>query len=103
MAQYNIIAANENYTIVSDYEAIYRTSEKYQTEAQLEQELIKTLTEQGYEYLAIHTEKDLVDNLRVQLQRLNDYTFTDSEWERFFNDVIANPNEGIEAKPAKIQ
>ena len=103
MAQYNIIAENENYTIVSDYQAVYRTSEKYQTEAQLEQELIKNLTEQGYEYLAIHTEKDLVDNLRVQLQRLNDYTFTDSEWERFFNDVIANPNEGIEAKTAKIQ
>ena len=103
MAQYNIIAENENYTIVSDYEAVYRTSEKYQTEAQLEQELIKNLTEQGYEYLAIHTEKDLVDNLRVQLQRLNDYTFTDSEWKRFFNDVLANQNEGIEAKTTKIQ
>ena len=103
MAQYNIIAENENYTIVSDYQSAYRTSEKYQTEAQLEQELIKNLTEQGYDYLPIHTEKDLVDNLRVQLQRLNDYTFTDSEWERFFNDVIANQNEGIEAKTAKIQ
>ena len=103
MGQYNIIAENENYTIVSDYQAVYRTSEKYQTEAQLEQELIKNLTEQGYDYLAIHKEQDLVDNLRVQLQRLNDYTFTDSEWERFFNDVIANQNEGIEAKTAKIQ
>ena len=101
---YNIIAENENYTIVSDYQAIYRkSSDKYQTEAQLEKELIKTLTEQGYEYLAIHTEQDLVDNLRVQLQRLNDYTFTDSEWKRFFNDVIANQNEGIEAKTTKIQ
>ena len=103
MAQYNIIAENENYTIVSDYEAVYRTSEKYQTEAQLEQELIKNLTEQGYDYLPIHKEQDLVDNLRVQLQRLNDYTFTDSEWKRFFNDVIANQNEGIEAKTTKIQ
>ena len=103
MAQYNIIAENDDYTIVSDYEAAYRTSEKYQTEAQLERDLIKALTEQGYEYLNIHTEQDLVENLRVQLQRLNDYTFTDSEWQRFFNDVIANPNEGIEAKTAKIQ
>ena len=103
MAQYNIIAENEDYTIVSDYEAVYRTSEKYQTEAQLEKDLIKTLTEQGYDYLPIHKEQDLVDNLRVQLQRLNDYTFTDSEWKRFFNDVIANQNEGIEAKTTKIQ
>lgn len=100
---YNIIAENENYTIVSDYQAIYRKSDKYQTEAQLEKELIKTLTEQGYDYLSIHKEQDLVDNLRVQLQRLNDYTFTDSEWKRFFNDVIANQNEGIEAKTTKIQ
>ncbi|MBR5249229.1 MAG: type I restriction endonuclease subunit R [Bacteroidales bacterium] len=103
MGQYNIIAENENYTIVSDYQAIYRKSDKYQTEAQLEKEFIKTLTEQGYDYLQIHTEQDLVDNLRVQLQRLNDYIFTDSEWKRFFNDVIANQNEGIEAKTTKIQ
>ena len=103
MAQYNIIAENEDYTIVSDYQTIYRKSDKYQTEAQLEQDLIKTLTEQGYDYLPIHKEQDLVDNLRVQLQRLNDYTFTDSEWKRFFNDVIANQNEGIEAKTTKIQ
>ncbi len=100
---YNIIAENENYTIVSDYQAIYRRSDKYQTEAQLEKEFIKTLTEQGYDYLQIHKEQDLVDNLRVQLQKLNDYTFTDSEWKRFFNDVIANQNEGIEAKTTKIQ
>lgn len=100
---YNIIAENEDYTIVSDYGAIYRKSDKYQSEAQLEKELIKTLTEQGYDYLPIHKEQDLVDNLRVQLQRLNDYTFTDSEWKRFFNDVIANQNEGIEAKTTKIQ
>ena len=100
---YNIIAENENYTIVSDYQAICRKSDKYQTEAQLEKELIKTLTEQGYDYLPIHKEKDLVENLRMQLQKLNNYTFTDGEWERFFNDVIANPNEGIEAKTTKIQ
>ena len=100
---YNIIAENEDYTIVSDYQATYRKSDKYQTEAQLEKELIKTLTEQGYDYLPIHKEQDLVDNLRVQLQKLNDYTFTDSEWKRFFNDVIANQNEGIEAKTTKIQ
>jgi type I restriction enzyme R subunit len=103
MAQYNIIAENENYTIVSDYQAVYRTSEKYQTEAQLEQELIKTLTEQGYDYLAIHKEQDLVDNLRVQLQRLNDYTFTDSEWKRFFNDVIANQNEASRRRPPRYR
>lgn len=103
MAQYDIIVENEEYTVVSEYEAEYRSVDKYQSEAQLEKDFIKTLTEQGYEYLPIHEEKDLVENLRVQLQRLNDYTFSDAEWERFFNDNLANKNDDIVAKTSKIQ
>ena len=98
MTQYNIIAENEQYTVVSEYESRYGAPDQYQSEAALEKEFIKTLTEQRYEYLPIHTEKDLVDNLRMQLERLNHYTFTDSEWERFFNENIANKNDDIEAK-----
>ena len=103
MTQYNIIAENEEYTVVSEYETVYGAPDQYQSEAALEKDFIKTLTEQGYEYLPIHEEKDLVDNLRVQLERLNNYTFTDDEWERFFNESIANKNDGIEAKTSKIQ
>ena len=103
MTQYNIIAENEEYTVVSEYQAEYGKPDKYQSEAALEKDFIKTLTEQGYEYLPIHTEKDLVDNLRAQLQKLNNYTFTDAEWERFFNENIANKNDDIEAKTTKIQ
>ena len=103
MTQYNIIAENEEYTVVSEYRAEYGKPDKYQSEAALEKDFIKTLTEQGYEYLPIHEEKDLVNNLRVQLERLNNYTFTDGEWERFFNESIANKNDGIEAKTTKIQ
>ncbi|MCR5550503.1 MAG: type I restriction endonuclease subunit R [Bacteroidales bacterium] len=103
MVQYNIIAENEEYTVVSEYQAEYGRTDKYQSEAALEKDFIKTLTEQGYEYLPIHEEKDLVDNLRTQLKRLNHYAFTDSEWERFFNENIANKNDGIEAKTTKIQ
>ena len=103
MVQYNIIAENEEYTVVSEYQAEYGKPDKYQSEAMLEKDFIKTLTEQGYEYLPIHEEKDLVDNLRKQLERLNNYTFTDGEWERFFNENIANKNDDIEAKTTKIQ
>ncbi len=103
MTQYNIIAEQEEYTVVSEYEAGYGKTDQYQSEAALEKDFIKTLTEQGYEYLPIHEEKDLVENLRVQLQKLNDYTFTDGEWERFFNENIANKNDDIVAKTAKIQ
>ncbi|MBP9995045.1 MAG: type I restriction endonuclease subunit R [bacterium] len=103
MTQYNIITEQEEYTVVSEYEAGYGKTDQYQSEAALEKDFIKTLTEQGYEYLPIHEEKDLVENLRVQLQKLNDYTFTDGEWERFFNENIANKNDDIVAKTAKIQ
>ena len=61
------------------------------------------LTVQGYEYLTIHDEAALVANLRRQLELLNDYTFSDAEWERFFKDCIASANEGIMEKTRKIQ
>ena len=61
------------------------------------------LCEQGYTYLPIHSEADLIANLRVRLEELNKYKFSDTEWERFFKTSIANPNEHIAEKTAKIQ
>lgn len=103
MTQYNIIAESAEYTVVSEYEHAVSTSEAYQSEAELEKEFIRLLTEQGYEYLPIHTEADLISNLRTCLEKLNDYHFTDNEWEHFFNECIANKNDDIVAKTARIQ
>lgn len=103
MAQYNIIAESAEYTVVSEYEHAVSTSEAYQSEAELEKEFIRLLGEQGYEYLPIHTEADLVSNLRTSLEKLNGYHFTDNEWEHFFNECIANKNDDIVAKTARIQ
>ncbi len=103
MTQYNIIAESAEYTVVSEYEHAVSTSEAYQSEAELEKEFIRLLTEQGYEYLPIHTEADLVSNLRACLEKLNGYHFTDNEWEHFFNECIANKNDDIVAKTARIQ
>lgn len=103
MSQYNIIAESAEYTVVSEYEHAVSTSEAYQSEAELEKEFIRLLGEQGYEYLPIHTEADLVSNLRTRLEKLNDYRFTDNEWEHFFNECIANKNDDIVAKTARIQ
>ena len=103
MSQYNIIAESQEYTVVSEYEHAVSTSEAYQSEADLEREFIRLLTEQGYEYLPIHTEADLISNLRTQLEKLNNYHFTDNEWEQFFNTCIANKNDDIVAKTTKIQ
>ena len=103
MSQYNIIAESTEYTVVSEYEHAVSTSEAYQSEAELEKEFIRLLTEQGYEYLPIHTEADLISNLRTCLEKLNGYHFTDNEWEHFFNECIANKNDDIVAKTARIQ
>ena len=104
MSIYNIVASTDEVTVVAEYSAEYDArSEKYQSEAELEQEFIRQLTSQGYEYLPIHNEAALITNLRKQLEMLNDFAFTDSEWERFFAECIANPNEGIVEKTRKIQ
>jgi len=104
MSFYNIVASTDEATVVAEYTAEYRVrSEKYQSEAELEREFIRQLTSQGYEYLEIHNEKALIENLRKQLEVLNDFTFTDNEWERFFTECLANTNEGIVEKTRKIQ
>ena len=104
MSTYNIVASTDEATVVAEYAAEYSVrSEKHQSEAELEGELIRLLTGQGYEYLAIHNEAALVANLRRQLELLNDYTFSDGEWNRFFAECLASANEGIVEKTKKIQ
>ena len=103
MSQFNIIAATTENTVVTSYEPVKNRSDSYQGETALEREFIHMLTQQGYEYLPIHQEADLIANLRRQLELLNDYSFSDSEWEQFFSDAIANPNEHIVEKTRKIQ
>ena len=103
MTSFNIIAATTENTVVTSYEPVAKRSDSYQSEAALEREFIQMLTQQGYEYLPIHHEADLIANLRLQLEALNGYQFTDSEWEQFFTGAIANPNEHIVEKTRKIQ
>ena len=103
MSKYNVVMEMSNSTVVTEYEPLKRKSDSYQSEAALEQEFIRMLTEQGYDYLEIHEQDTLIKNLRNQLELLNNYKFSDSEWERFFNNNIANNNDGIVEKTRKIQ
>ena len=103
MSYFNIVAQTNENTVVTEYESVTKRSDAYQSEAELEKEFIRLLTEQGYEYLHIHTEAELIANLRKKLEEVNGYTFTDSEWKRFFGEAIANSNEGIAEKTRKIQ
>ena len=58
MSYFNIVAETSKSTVVAEYEPVKKRSDNYQSEAALEQEFIRLLCEQGYEYLPIHTEKD---------------------------------------------
>lgn len=103
MSYFNIVAQTNENTVVTEYEPVMKRSDSYQSEAALENEFIHMLEEQGYEYLSLHTEDKLVINLRKQLEKLNNYSFTEKEWKRFLVESIANPNEGIKEKTRKIQ
>ncbi len=103
MPYFNIVAQTTENTVVTEYEPVKTRSGNYQSEAALEKEFIRMLTEQGYEYLKIHNEKDLIANLRDQLEKLNNYNFSETEWDRFFKNSISNQNEGIVEKTRKIQ
>ena len=103
MPYFNIVAETNQNTVVTEYEPVKARSESYESEAALEKEFIRLLGEQGYTYLPIHSEAELIANLRERLEELNKYKFSDTEWERFFTSVIANPNEHIVEKTAKIQ
>ena len=103
MPYFNIVAQTNENTVVTEYEPVKVKSDSYQSEAELEKDFIRMLQEQGYEYLQIHTEADLIVNLRAKLEALNNYSFSNSEWDFFFKNAIANQNEGIEDKARKIQ
>lgn len=103
MAFYNIVAQSSECTVVTEYKSQKVRSDAYQSEAELEKEFIKLLQEQGYDYLPITTEKDLIINLRTKIEELNNFKFSDDEWERFFSEELANANDGIAEKTSKIQ
>ena len=103
MNSIGLISENDNSTVLAEYQGLNRNETFYQSEDALEKELIKTLQEQGYEYLNINNENDLIINLRKQLEKLNNYHFSDGEWDSFFTNVIANKNDYIIEKTRLIQ
>ena len=103
MSSIGLISENDNSTVLAEYTGLNRVATSFQSEDALEKELIKTLVEQGYERLNINSEDELILNLRRQLEKLNNYHFTDGEWDSFFTKVIANKNDYIIEKTRLIQ
>lgn len=102
---YNMVAQNSESTVMAQYvrDTNMIRDSSYQSEDDLEKAFIKQLQSQAYEYISIKSEKDLIANLRHQLEKLNDFTFTNSEWDRFFTSQLANPNQSIVEKTLTIQ
>lgn len=103
MSEFNIIAQANESTVVAEYAPEPSRNHEYQSEADLEKQFIKDLQGLGYTYLDIHQEKDLLDNLKLQLEKLNHTTFSQKEWEQLYNTKISNNNMGIKEKTRIIQ
>lgn len=101
--KYDPIAVSAESTVVSEYFADPFTATAYQTEADLEREMVRLLQGQAYEYLPIASEAQLIGNLRTQLEVLNSFKFSDGEWERFFSTKLASQKDGIVEKTFRVQ
>ncbi|MCW0386828.1 Type I restriction enzyme EcoR124II R protein [Xanthomonas sacchari] len=100
---YKTIAESRNFIVLDQYTREWKVAESYQSESDLERELIQDLVNQGYEFVSsIKTPADLVANVRVQLQALNNVQFADVEWQRFVESWLDKPSDGIVEKTRKI-
>ena len=103
MSDYKTIAESKNFIVLDRYTRAHQASESYQSESQLEQELVQDLVNQGYEYAPrINTPEALLANVRVQLQTLNNVQFADAEWQRFVEGWLDKGSDGIVEKTRKI-
>lgn len=103
MADYKTIAESNNFIVLDKYTKEWQAAEYYQSEGDLENEFIQDLMNQGYEFLsALNTPQALLNNLRLNLQILNQVQFSNEEWSRFVENWLDKPNEGIVEKTRKI-
>lgn len=97
------IVESNSFIVLDKYVREWQAAESYQSEADLERELLKDLQNQGYEYVpSINTPEALLSNVRTQLQALNSVQFSDAEWLRFVDTWLDNPADSIVDKARKI-
>lgn len=106
MNKYNPIAESNNFIVLDKYEKyslLCEASATYQSESSLEREFIQDLVNQGYEYLPkLTTPLEMLENVRIQLQILNDVKFSDSEWTRFCEEYLDRASDNHIDKTRKI-
>lgn len=101
--RYEPIALSSENTVVTEFIPDVVTESSYQSEAELEKAFIGLLQEQAYDYLRFSSEAQLIENLRRQLEALNDINFSDEEWDRLFTECIAGEKDSVADKTARLQ
>lgn len=103
MADYKTIVESSNFIVLDSYTKQWQVNENYQSEGDLERELIQDLSNQGYEYLPnLNNPEAMLANVRMQLQTLNNLEFLESEWKRFVETYLDKPSDTIVDKTRKI-
>ena len=100
---YSVLLEGPESTVCAEAPIAANDSDAYQSEAELEDELIRQLTAQGYERVDVGDEAALVANLRARIERLNGFVFADPDWDRFFREHVAKATDGIVEKTRRIQ
>lgn len=97
------IAESNNFIILDKYSKDWQVADSYQSESDLERELIQDLVNQGYDFqTALNNANAMLANVRVQLQALNNVKFSDDEWSRFVETYLDKPSDSIVDKTRKI-
>ncbi|QUH25544.1 type I restriction endonuclease subunit R [Serpentinicella alkaliphila] len=103
MVEYKTIAESKKFIVLDKYVKLEQQGFDYQTESDLERELIQDLVNQGYEYVkGLNTTEKLLSNVRIQLEDLNKVKFTDVEWVRFCEQFLDKPSDNHIEKTRKI-
>ena len=103
MTEYKAIAESNNFIVLDKYTKQLQVAESYQSEDELERELVQDLVNQGYEYLpTLNNPQAMLANVREQLQVLNKVTFSEGEWQRFVETYLDKPSDSITDKTRKI-
>ncbi|MGY0402460.1 type I restriction endonuclease subunit R [Carnobacterium jeotgali] len=103
MEDFKTIAESNNFIVLDKYTKVEQQVSSYQTEADLERELIQDLVNQGYDHLTgLTTPEKMLANVRVQLQNLNNVEFSEAEWARFCVQFLDKPSDNNIDKTRKI-
>ncbi|WKF66298.1 type I restriction endonuclease subunit R [Streptococcus equi] len=96
------IVETNNFIVLDKYTKLAQSS-TYQTEADLERELVSDLRQQGYEYLNnLTTPEALLANLKTQMEALNGVIFSEAEWARFLEEYLSKPSDSLIDRTRKL-